>query len=137
MLETRAQTAGVGKLGGLSKLTWHDAEAAIVSVVGGSWKADGMGICPGDHVTNHFQATGNSINYLILPANGRWARSVVKLDVHGLCVRLAHAEVFEQDLPIWSIHSAPFAIVVLLPSHVEKRWRCVPRGWEEGKHQAP
>ena len=30
-------TAGTGKLGGLSKLTWDGAEAAIVSIAGGSW----------------------------------------------------------------------------------------------------
>ena len=34
-------TAGAGKLGGLSKLTWHDAEAPIVPIAGGSWKTGG------------------------------------------------------------------------------------------------
>ena len=35
-------TAGAGKLGGLSKLAWHDADAAIVSIAGGIVKTGGL-----------------------------------------------------------------------------------------------
>ena len=84
-----------GKLGGWSELTWHVADAAIVSIAGGMVKTGGpdAGVLaildeagaldmleglgpPGDRVTIHFQASGKSIIRLNLPANGRWARSI-------------------------------------------------------------
>ena len=91
---------------------------------------------PGAHVKNHCHAGGNSIIHLSFPAKGRWV-CPVKLDVHGLCVRLAHPQILEQILPRWSVHGAPLTILVLLPCRVEERWRRVARGWQESKHWTP
>ena len=35
-----------------------------------------------------------------------------------LCLWLAHTEILEQVLPLWSVHGAPLPILVLLPRNI-------------------
>ena len=86
------KTGGLDDAGVLAIL----AEAGALDLLEGPGPELGSrkraGIAPGDHVTNHFQAGGSSNQPPDLA--GKWMGEIcpMKLDLHGLCERLAGHE---------------------------------------------